>query len=171
MVTVYSRIQSGYHIGDIVNILLKPDLDQRKVCTVQPLGVMENSCFVVDVDAVEFQDLKADDLGAWSTTGTKKSFFRFTPSGNLRVTERKPGSQSSEYYTLTRRYYVHKSYDKFHRQLVDIKGMLTGVVVWYFQSDNFTLSLIVHSYMQGKIRLAPSCVLHLTSIMLVQNCL
>ena len=32
----------------------------------------ENSCFVVDIDSIDFADLKADDLGSWSTTGTKK---------------------------------------------------------------------------------------------------
>ena len=110
-----------------MNILLKADLDERKVCGVQPLSVTENSCFVVDIDAVEFQDLKADDLGTWSTTGTKRTFFRFTRSGTLRVTDKKPSSNQSSYYTLTRRYYVHKSYEKFHRQLVDIKGMLTSI--------------------------------------------
>ena len=108
-----------------MNILLKSDLDIRKICDVQPLGVTENSCFVVDIDSVDFQHLNADDLGAWSTTGTKKCFFRFTPSGTLRVTDKKPSNTNYSYYTLTHPYYVHKSYDKFHRQLVDIKGMLS----------------------------------------------
>lgn len=121
---VYSRVQCGYPVGDLVNILLKSDLDLNRVCTVQPLSVTENSCFVVDIDSVDFQDLKADDLGAWSTTGTKKCFFRFAQSGTLRVTDKKPSNSKFNYFTLTRRYYIHKSYDKFHRQLVDIKGIL-----------------------------------------------
>lgn len=123
---VYSRVTCGYPLGDLVNILLKPDLDECKVCAVQPLSVTENACFVVDVDSVDFQDLKADDLGAWTGTGTRKSFFRFSSSGTLRVTGKKPPpSIQSDYYTLTRRYFVHKSYEMFHRQLVDIKGRLT----------------------------------------------
>ena len=126
---VYSQIQCGYSVGDLVNILLKSDLDLSKVCSVQPLSVTENSCFVVDIDSIDFDDLKADNLGAWSTTGTKKCFFRFAQSGILRVTDKKPLNSKSNYYTLTRRYYVHKSYDKFHRQLVDIKGMLTVKIV------------------------------------------
>lgn len=121
---VYSRVQCGYPVGDLVNILLKSDLDLNRVWAVQPLSITENSCFVVDIDSVDFQDLKADDLGAWSTTGTKKCFFRFAQSGTLRVTDKKPSNSKFNYFTLTRRYYIHKSYDKFHRQLVDIKGML-----------------------------------------------
>ena len=34
---IFSRVQCGYPIGDIVNILLKADLHERKVCGVQPL--------------------------------------------------------------------------------------------------------------------------------------
>ena len=40
---VYSRVQCGYPVGNLVNILLKSDLDIRKICDVQPLGVTENS--------------------------------------------------------------------------------------------------------------------------------
>ena len=53
-------MQCGYIVGDLVNILLKSDLDLHKVCAVQPLRVTENACFVVDIDSVDFQDLKAD---------------------------------------------------------------------------------------------------------------
>ena len=102
--------------------MLNSDIDERTVCTVQPLGVAENASFVVDIDIVHFHDLKADDLGVWSPTGTKKCYFRFTPSGTLKISQRLPSGGLSGYYTLTRRYYVHKTYDKFHRQLVDIKG-------------------------------------------------
>ena len=97
------------------------NIDEEKVCTVQPLSVTENASFVVDIDAVSFQDLKADDLGSWNATGTKKSYFRFQPSGSLRVSDKRPAN-SSDYYTMTRRYYVHKTYARFHRQIVDIKG-------------------------------------------------
>lgn len=123
---IYSRVTSGYPIGDLVSILLKSDSDQEKVCSVQPLSVTENASFVIDVDVVNFNDLKADDLGVWSTTGTKKSFFRFTPSGTLRVSDKRPtAATQSNYYTLVRRYYVHTSYEHFHRQIVDIKGSMT----------------------------------------------
>ena len=49
-------------VYSLVNILLKSDLDVHKICHVQPLGVTENSSFVVDIDSVDFQDLKAGDL-------------------------------------------------------------------------------------------------------------
>ena len=119
---IYSRPMSGYPVGDLVKILLKSDMAGRKVCTVQPLGVNENAAFIIDVECVDHQDLKADDLGLWRSTGTKKSYFRFSPDGTLRVSEKRPRSIPSTYYVLTRRYYTHKSYDKYHRLIADIKG-------------------------------------------------
>lgn len=120
---IYSRVTSGYPVGDLVNILLKSDMGTRTVCTVQPLGVSEKAAFVMDVEMIDLQDLKADDIGSWHPTGTKRSYFRFSQFNVLRVCEKRP-CDTSEYYTLTRRYYIHKSYDKFHRQIADIRGEL-----------------------------------------------
>ena len=121
---VYSRAVSGYPVGDLVKILLSSDVSGRKVCTVQPLGVCENAAFIVDIETVDHQDLKADDLGSWHPTGTKKSYFRFSSDGTLRVSEKRPRNMPSDYYVLTRRYYTHKSYDKYHRLIADIRGKL-----------------------------------------------
>ena len=77
-VPIYSRLTSGYPVGDIVSILLKPNLDKQKVCTVQPLCLTESASFVIDVDVINFEDLKADDLGSWNATGTRKSYFCLT---------------------------------------------------------------------------------------------
>lgn len=103
-------------------MLMKPTMTAGKVCTVQPLGVSENATFVVDVEAIDLRDLKVDDLGSWYPTGTKKTYIRFTSSGILKICEKTPKSRQSEYYLLTRRYYVHRSYDKYHRQIADISG-------------------------------------------------
>ena len=61
-------------MGDIVNLLLM-ESSSVKSCTVQPLGVAENATFLIDIDHVNYHDLKADDLGVWNPTGTKKTFF------------------------------------------------------------------------------------------------
>ena len=76
----------------------------------------------VDVESVDHQDLKGDDLGSWHSTRTKKSYFWFSPDGTLRMSDNCPGSVLSAYYILIHRYYIHKSYDKYHQQITDIKG-------------------------------------------------
>jgi hypothetical protein len=120
---IYSRASSGYPVGSIVKLLLTDDIQEH--CTVQPLGVAENASFLIDLDSVDFHDLKADDLGVWSPTGTKRTYFRFSSSGILKFTNKKrSGAAANEaYFTLTRRYYVHKSYELFHREIADIEGI------------------------------------------------
>ena len=81
----------------------------------------EKCCFLVDIDVVPFNDLKADDLGSWGATGTKRTHFRFTKGNVIRYATGIP-SKTSSYFCLTRRYYVHKTYNKFHRIISDIKG-------------------------------------------------
>lgn len=100
---------------------MRSDLEEDKTCKVQPLTVSENASFVIDNDEVNFQDLKADDLGSWKATGTKKVYFRFVDE-IIRISDKLPASANSNYYVLTRRYYVHMNYGKFHRQIVDIKS-------------------------------------------------
>lgn len=106
-----------------MHILMKSSIDEGKICKIQPLSVSENASFIIDNDEVNFQDLKADDLGSWKTTGTKKIYFRFA-NGIIRLSEQLPNSNRFTYFVLTRRYYVHQNYEKFHRQIVDIKGIV-----------------------------------------------
>ena len=118
-----SRSESGYPVHSIIQTLLASDVDESRVCKVQPLGVMRNAVFMIDLDEVHFSDLKADDLGSWKATGTKRTHFRFTRSQDIRYASRKPhGSMAGNYFLLTRRYYVHRTYDRFHRIIADIKG-------------------------------------------------
>ena len=54
-------------------------------------------------------------------------FFRSTES-RIRICERKP-SQAGVYHVLTRRYYVHGTYNLYHRIIVDIQGMCVQLIV------------------------------------------
>ena len=101
-------------------MLLNPE--SSKVCHIQPVGVSKNAAFIVDVDDVEFADLKADDLGTWKTNGTKSTYFWIQPSGTI-VSSAKQKGPDNKSYVMTRRYYVHGSYQLFRRVITDIKGM------------------------------------------------
>ena len=113
---------SGYAFDQLIEILMTSSIDASKICIVRPCGVSENSTFVVDLDVVRFTDLKSDDLGSWNATGTKSTFFRITESG-IRISDRKPSKESSGlYHVLTRRYYVHNTYNLYHRLIAGITG-------------------------------------------------
>ena len=38
----------------------------------------DNFSFIIDLDYVQFEDLKADDLGVWKSTGVKRGDFVIT---------------------------------------------------------------------------------------------
>ena len=97
---VYSTTPFGYQAEKLAKCLLTPNYD--KVCHVQPLGITKSASFVVDIDDVEFPDLKADDMGVWKTNGTKKTHFRVLPSGRIWVTSTKGATPKSSHYVLTR---------------------------------------------------------------------
>ena len=108
--------------------MLNPDVAPDKICSVQPLGVMQNAAFLIDIDTVDFDDIKADDLGSWKATGNKKSFFHVTSSGVVKYLLSKPvGSVSTDYLLLTRRYFVHLTYDRFHHLIADIQGNIRSI--------------------------------------------
>ena len=120
---IYASPCYGYPPYMLIDILLKQNMPPEQVCSIQPLSVAENAAFVIDVDYVNFGDLKADDLGLWKGTGVKRVYFRFSSSGDIIYATGKP-SESSSYFLLTRRYFVLKSYDKYHKMIADIRSKL-----------------------------------------------
>ena len=132
-----ARMDHGYPVHSLIQSLLASDMQENRICKVQPLGVTANAVFQIDLDCVAFEDLKADDLGSWLATGTRRTYFRFTQTNAVRYATGVPNS--SEYFLLTRRYYVHKTYNRFHRIICDIKGRLypmhvplaSGYYTWY----------------------------------------
>lgn len=121
---IFSTVASGYPASELAHILLAKDMNMKRVCHVQPLGVTTNATFVVDVDDVSFSDLKADDLGTWTANGTKSTYFSMSSSGVVHIASGRPSrSSNSSYYILTRRYYTHGTYKLFRRVVIDIRGM------------------------------------------------
>lgn len=47
---IYDSPVNGYPMHALIDILLKPDIPEERICTVQPLSVTENAAFVVDVE-------------------------------------------------------------------------------------------------------------------------
>ena len=117
---LYSTVSSGYQASELTNILMAKNIDLKRICHIQPLGVTKTATFIVNLDDVLFSDLKADDLGTWNANGTKSTYFCMSPSGVVQIVSGKPShSLKSSYYT--RRYYTHGTYKLFRRTGVDIR--------------------------------------------------
>ena len=74
----------------------------------------DNFSFIIDLDYVQFEDLKADDLGVWKSTGVKRADFVITSGGETRFQVGR-SYYGSPHYTLFPRYYVHGTCPTFHR--------------------------------------------------------
>ena len=105
---------------EVAKVLMSPDVNT--VCHVEPMGMTKNATFLIDVDDIAFTDLKADDLGTWKSTGTKSTYFSIRPSGAIVIIPGK-GKGFGNSYVMTRRYYVHGTYQLFHHTITDIKGI------------------------------------------------
>ena len=113
---IYSSPSSSYSASDLCDILLS---DYLIACRLQLLGVTENASFVIDLDYVQFEDLKADDLGVWKSTGIKRGDFVITSERETRFQVER--SHGAAHDTLLRRYYVHRTCPTFHHLIVSIE--------------------------------------------------
>ena len=96
-------------------------IPEEKICQVQPMGVNRNCSFIIDLDSICIDDLKADDLGSWKSTGTRRSYFKLRQGEEAEFVKVVP-SQSADYFVVIRRYFVHSTYSKFRRCIVEIKS-------------------------------------------------
>ena len=61
---MYEVAPEKYSAEDIIQILLNPNLDHRKICKKRPFGVNTSSLYVVDLDSLQHPDNeKKDNLG------------------------------------------------------------------------------------------------------------
>lgn len=120
---IFRRTTVSYGLTQLVNILMDDSLDDQKVCKVQPLGVVKNCTFIIDIDSVSIDDLRADDLGAWKPTGTRRSYFILDENNEPDSLSQAPSSGAS-YFVVIRRYFVHMTYSKFRRIIVEIQGKI-----------------------------------------------
>ena len=80
---LYSQVASPYSCSQLIGILMNNSLSSDKVCGPRPLGVNDNATFVIDLDRVRFDDLKADDLGSWFQEGLKHTIFCLDNEGHI----------------------------------------------------------------------------------------
>ena len=99
------------------------DLFPKKI---QPLGVNRSCTFIIDFDSVCLEDLKSDDVGSWKGNGTRRSYF--TLKHNKAEFIKAVPSQIGAHYVIIRRYFMHSTYNKFRRTIIEIRGMEVHVL-------------------------------------------
>ena len=133
-----STVCFGYPAEKVARYVMNPV--QEKVCHIQPLGVTKNATFILDIDDIPFSDIKADDLGVWKANGTKTTHFRILDDGSIMIASAKLKGPMQSYYRMTRRYYVHGTYNLFRRVIIDIRGKFNDM------RDNYWLPTAVWDF-------------------------
>ena len=100
---------------------MRESFPEDKVCNIQPLGVDCNCTFIIDHDSVSCDDLRADDMGSWRSNGTRQSYFALNRRNKADFLNSAPRQLTGSYHVV-RRYFVHRSYSKFRRCIVEIRG-------------------------------------------------
>ena len=138
---IYSQVSTPYGRHQLINILLAKNISQSKVCSTRPLTVTDNVTFIIDLDRVCFDDLKADDLGSWKPRGTKHTYFRFNDQGE--VVYYTGTSRCKEAYDLIRCYYIHGTCSTFHRLIVSFEGIYnkSTILLTYIHQLEFLIWL------------------------------
>ena len=121
---MYSRPSARLDTHDIVNALLDPELEESKVCSMQPVNVENNAVFIVDLGKLKtVKDLYCDDMGSWQYNGVYQSWLEVDENGFISTLgKNKPSQPAPNTYYITKKYFVHKS----SRDLRKIVAILSG---------------------------------------------
>ena len=128
---IYSKTSIGYSLSELVEILMNESVQESQVCRIQPLGVSRNCTFIMDLDEVSVEDMRADDLGVWKSNGTRRSYFKLNRKHTSRpdFLSSRPSEKGAGYFLIVRRYFVHQTYSKFRKCIVEIQGKLAMVAL------------------------------------------
>ena len=113
-VSVYSQTSTGYTTFELVNILMSTLIPEEKVCKLQPLGV--------NLDAVNTEDKKADDLGSWRSTGTCTTYFRVNRRNKAEFLQTTPTQAAMGLFVVILHILIHTSYNIVWWCIVNIQG-------------------------------------------------
>ena len=62
---VYKDTKTGISSKEVMDICVGQNVPEEKICSRVPTGITESTVFVVDLEAVQFQDLTVDDNGVY----------------------------------------------------------------------------------------------------------
>ena len=117
---VYEVPSAPYTGEQILQILLDPKLDKRKICHSKPCNVRRSSTFIVDLESLKHpDDIKKDDFGKWIYSGSHSVSYAAFMSGNNLELERltKTKSTSCNSFELRRINCKHPANPQCHRLL------------------------------------------------------
>jgi hypothetical protein len=98
---------NGLATDDVAAILLKEQIHLTKIATRVPICISKNTAFVVDSTKIRSsEDIRCDDMGAWTYTGSKAFSYYIDEDGKV---HRGNDSENHKEYQFTRQFFKNKS--------------------------------------------------------------
>ena len=125
---VYKRSKSGITSKEILDICIRGNVLDEKVCTRVPAGITESGIFIVDLQAACYKDLTVDDNGVYGSHSSPSEDFQvfFDDRGNISAVKRIDKNdketiseiQTSRSHFIVRRQYSWPRKDKNFRRMI-----------------------------------------------------
>ena len=117
---VYLRQTSRLDTQEIAEILLEPNMDEKMLCTIQPLNIGHNTVFVVDLSKFKNnKDILCDDMGSWKYNGIFTTWIEVDDNGFTKTHGKK---KPDNMYQLTKKYFVNKISTDLKKTVAFIAG-------------------------------------------------
>ena len=121
---VYGYPKHGYNSEEIIHILLDPIFKDKLLSKTHPVSVEHNVSFVIDLTSLSSpNDVRADDLGSWKCTGSRRLTFmvKFGPT-TCHVVSSVSGSGGTQ-VQIRRQYHVHGTDSDLHRMIAFVENL------------------------------------------------
>ena len=125
-VPIFEKPPEKYSAHRIMQILLDPNIDPRRIAKKRPLQTPFSATFLVDLGQLSHpDDIKKDMYGKWLYSGSHSDVFlcSFSSGGQVRVEKAAAGASGDCVYSLRRLHSVHPSNVEFRRVLALLFGM------------------------------------------------
>ena len=120
---VYGHPKHGCKCDEIVHILLNPIFKEELLSKTHPVSVEHNVSFVVDLTSLsDPNDVRADDLGSWTCTGSRRlSFMVKFGNAACHIVSGISGS-GANLVQIRRQYHVHGTDSDLHRMIAFVEN-------------------------------------------------
>ena len=106
-------------------ILLKVQIHLTKIATRVPTCISKNTAFVVDSTKIRnSEDIRCDDMGAWTYTGSKAFSYYIDEDGKV---HRGNDSENHKEYQFTRQFFKNKSLPSLRKVIITAQNVISKI--------------------------------------------
>ena len=118
-------LTNGLATDDVAAILLKEQIHLTKIATRVPTCVSKNTAFIVDSTKLSNgEDIRCDDMGAWTYTGSKAFSYYIDEDGNVHKGD---NSEDHKQYQLSRQFFKNKSLPSLRKVIITAQNLTSKI--------------------------------------------